>query len=78
MKTKYDRKTKVLTATFKRKELVGFDNRGLPQYNMVERTQTFFGLNKQECVYKARVYIAGIDVIHRRKKLYDTSVREFI
>jgi hypothetical protein len=71
MKSTYDKSKKVLTITFKHKELCGFDIKGLPVYRVVERTQTFMGMNKQECVLRAKYYIQGDSVLNVRNCRYN-------
>jgi hypothetical protein len=57
MKSQYDRKRRALTVVFKHKEIAGFDSKGYPIYRFVERTQIFYGMNKQECILEAKKYI---------------------
>ena len=57
MKHTYDRSRKVLTVYFKQKKLIGFDIHGLPVYEITEKQQTFLGLNKQDCLFRAKNYV---------------------
>lgn len=64
MKYTYERSTKVLTVYFKHKEVIGFNCQGIAQYRLVDACQKFMGVNKQDCLRQAKIYVAA-DPLHR-------------